>query len=68
MTVLDKDLTDRRKTSEVDVAALAAGSYGSLISRLCGQRLKFVPVVYHAAPPERLLGCEEPALSAFALA
>ena len=65
--LLDKDLADRRRTSEVDVSALVAGSYGSLIGRLCKQRLKHVPVAFHAAPPERLFDGHEQALPGFVL-
>lgn len=65
VTVLDKDLTDRKKTSEVDVSAPAAGSYGSLITRLCKQRLKHVPVAYHREPPKQLIDTTDAGLSAF---
>ena len=67
MAVLDKDLTDRKRTSELDVGALVASSYGSLIARLCKQRLKHVPVAFHAEPPEQLFAPGEAGLSAFVL-
>ncbi|PSC69895.1 nucleolar complex 4-like protein [Micractinium conductrix] len=53
-TVLDKDLRDRKKTSELDVSDLLASSYASLFAVEAGRRLKAVPTAFYRAPPERL--------------
>lgn len=54
--VLDKDLSDRAHTSEVDLDPLLAASYGSLISGEIARRLKAAPVAFYARPPARLFG------------
>lgn len=56
--VLDKDLTNRRKTSEVDVAPLLSASYSSLFAREVGRRLKAAPAAFYADPPAALFGAE----------
>lgn len=56
-TVLDKDLTDRKKTSEIDPAPLLTGSYSSIISIELGRRLKHVPVAFY---PRKLTGLMDP--------
>ena len=67
VTVLDKDLTDRKRTSELDITSHVAASYGSLVTRLCSQRLKYVPLKFHAQAPTQLLSPGDAALSAFVL-
>lgn len=54
---LDKDLTDRKKTSEIDPAPLLTGSYSSIISAELGRRLKQVPVAFY---PRKLTGLVDP--------
>jgi U3 small nucleolar RNA-associated protein 19 len=55
--VLDKDLTDRARTSEVDVDGVLGASYGSLMAEELERKLKTrVPVAAHAAPPTALFG------------
>ncbi len=41
-TVLDKDLSDRTKTSEVDISPLLIQSYSTLINQELERRLKQV--------------------------
>lgn len=58
--LLDKDLSDRRKTAEVDIAPLRAGSYASMASTELGRRLKRVPTAFYGRKLERLFepdGC-----------
>jgi U3 small nucleolar RNA-associated protein 19 len=52
--VLDKDLSDRAHTSEVDLDPLLATSYASLIASEAGRRLKAAPVAFYARPPAGL--------------
>lgn len=53
--VLDKDLSDRRRTAELDLAPLLGGSYASLASAELGRRAKRVPTAFYAQRPARLL-------------
>lgn len=55
--MLDKDLTDRKKTAEVDLAPLLTGSYASLVSAELARRLKQVPVAFY---PNKLTGLMDP--------
>lgn len=55
--VLDKDLTDRKKTAEVDLAPFLTGSYASLVSAELARRLKQVPVAFY---PSKLTGLMDP--------
>ena len=55
---LDKDLRDRKKTSEADDSQLLAGSYASLFAVEAGRRLKAVQTAFYRAPPEALFGGE----------
>jgi U3 small nucleolar RNA-associated protein 19 len=54
--VLDKDLSERAHTSEVDLDPLLAASYSSLIASEAGRRLKSAPVAFYARPPAALFG------------
>lgn len=38
--ILEKDLSDRRKTSEVDLGPLVGGSYGSLVEAELARKLR----------------------------
>ena len=67
VTVLDKDLTDRKRTSELDITSHVTASYGSLVTRLCSQRLKYVPLSFHTQAPTQLLSPADAALGAFVL-
>lgn len=53
-SVLDKDLSDRTKTSEVDISPLLIQSYSTLINQELERRLKQVPVAFYQDPPRRL--------------
>lgn len=61
-SILDKDLRDRKKTSEVDISELLAASYASMFAAETGRRLKAVPTAFYRTPPERLF--EGPAVAA----
>ena len=52
--VLDKDLTNRKATSEVDVGPLLTASYASMIEGELKRRLKQAPVAFWARPPKKL--------------
>lgn len=51
---LDKDLRDRKKTSELDVGELLGAAYASMFGAEAGRRLKAVPTAFYRAPPARL--------------
>lgn len=53
---LDEDLTDRRKTAEVDVGALVAISTAAMVDRELSRKIKQAPLRFHRDPPESLLG------------
>lgn len=50
--VLEKDLTQRSKSSEVDIDPLLAASYSSLMADELGRKLKAVPVAFYQAAAE----------------
>lgn len=54
VSILDKDLGDRKRTAEVDVSALLRSSYSEFIVLESGKRLKSVPVAFYSAPPSQL--------------
>lgn len=54
---LDKDLTDKKKTSEIDPAPLLTGSYSSIVSAELERRLKQVPIAFY---PRKLTGLMDP--------
>ena len=58
VTILDKDLADKRKTAEVDVAPLLTSSYSKLVSSELAKRLKRVPVAFYAQRPKQLFDAE----------
>jgi U3 small nucleolar RNA-associated protein 19 len=51
---LARDLGDRRRTAEGDVAAALAESYATLFGREAGRRLKAAPTAFFAAAPTAL--------------
>ncbi len=53
-SVLDKDLRDRKKTSEVDVGEALGAGYASMIVSEVSRRLKQVPTAFYRTPPEAL--------------
>jgi hypothetical protein len=65
-SVLDKDLSDRVRSSELDLAPLLPASYASLMAQELGRKLrKGVAVAFYASAPrglwdESLLGEEMP--------
>lgn len=54
MSILDKDLGDRKKTAEVDVGALLRSSYSECFAAETEKRLKSVPVAFFPTPPTQL--------------
>jgi hypothetical protein len=56
VTVLDKDLSDRVRTSEIDIEPLLTSSYSSLFAQEAERRLKSVALAFYAQPPSGVLG------------
>ncbi len=54
VSILDKDLGDRKRTAEVDVGALLRSSYSEFLTLETEKRLKSVPVAFYSAPPSQL--------------
>ena len=54
VTILDKDLGDRKRTAEVDVGALLRSSYSECFAAEAEKRLKSVPVAFYSSPPPQL--------------
>eukprot|EP00884_Botryococcus_braunii_P013080 jgi/Botrbrau1/21773/Bobra.0190s0001.2 len=62
-SLLEKDLTDRRKTAEVDCGGLLPSSYTSMVVGEARRRLKAVPTSYFKVLPTDLAaGCPVPHL------
>jgi hypothetical protein len=55
VAMLDRDLSDRKRTAEVDMAPLRGGSYASLVTAELARRLKRVPTAFYAQKLSRLL-------------
>lgn len=55
-TMLDKDLTKKRTTSEADISLPLAASYTSLFNEGVRKRAKTVPVEVYESPPKCLFG------------
>lgn len=54
-SVLDRDLSDRVRSSELDLAPLLPASYASLMAQELGRKLrKGVPVAFYASQPKGL--------------
>lgn len=53
-SVFDKDLSDRRKTAEVDMGSGLDASYASMFTREVERRLKQVPAAFYAESPQGL--------------
>lgn len=51
---LDKDLSDKRKTAEVDITELLDGSYAAMFRKEAGRRMKAVPTAFYREPPSKL--------------
>lgn len=52
-SILDKDLTDRIRTSELDIQPLLITSYWSLMAQELGKKLrKSVPVAFYKTLPQ----------------
>jgi U3 small nucleolar RNA-associated protein 19 len=47
VAVLDRDVTNRMQTADVDLGALAAASYASLFAEEAERRLKAVPLAFY---------------------
>lgn len=54
--ILDKDLTDRKKTSELDIGPYISGSYHQLAASELNKRIKQVSTAFYRAPPTKLFG------------
>ena len=54
--ILDKDLTDRKKTSELDIAPYIGGSYHQLAASELDRRIKRVSTAFYRTPPTKLFG------------
>jgi len=52
--LLEKDMTDRRKTAELNIGLFSKESYTSMIDAELKRRLKRVPVAFYASQPQRL--------------
>jgi len=58
VTILDKDLADRKKTAEVDIAPLLTSSYSEMSTGELAKRLKQVPVAFYAQKPQQLFDAD----------
>lgn len=52
--ILDKDLSDKKRTAEVDMQPLLGRSYGSRFATEASRRLKAVPTAHYTTPPRAL--------------
>jgi hypothetical protein len=52
--ILDKDLNDRRKTAELDIAPYVGGSYTGLLTVELNRRIKQVSTAFYPTPPKKL--------------
>lgn len=57
--LLEKDMTDRRKTGELNIELFSRESYTSMIEVELKKRLKRVPVAFFAKPPDRLFDASD---------
>lgn len=53
-TLLEKNLADKTKTSDMDIEPLAAAAITGLVTQENARRLKTVPVAFYATVPSRL--------------
>lgn len=67
VSLLDRDFSDPKKTSDVNVEQYAAGSYAAIIKQELDIRLKKAPIAFHAQPLISLFGMA-PLIAAFAFA
>ncbi len=51
---LEKDLSDRKKTAEVDVGDLSTSSYASMFESEAERRMKIVPTAFYQSAPHLL--------------
>lgn len=51
---LEKDLSDKKKTAELDISELIGGSYSNLVSNELSRRIKQVPVAFYQTAPKGL--------------
>ena len=52
--ILEKDLSDKKKTAELDIGELIGGSYSGLVSNELSRRIKQIPVAFYQTPPTGL--------------
>jgi len=52
--VMDKDLNDRKKTAELDIAPYVGGSYTGLLTVELNRRIKQVSTAFYPTPPTKL--------------
>ena len=60
VTLLDRDFSDPRKTSEVNVQQYAAGSYAAITKQELDIRLKKAPIAFHSEPLKGLFDTASP--------
>ena len=65
VSLLDRDFSDPKKTSDVNVEQYAAGSYAAIVKQELDIRLKRAPVAFYAQPLISLFGTAPP-IAAFA--
>ena len=51
---LEKDLSDRRKTAEIDIAEILTASYASMFNTEAERRIKGVPTAFYQRAPTKL--------------
>jgi U3 small nucleolar RNA-associated protein 19 len=68
VAVLERELGNRRKTQELDLALLCSSSYSTLFEEENGRRMKTVPLAFYEpqAEPTALFDFQEDELKAFA--
>ena len=59
VAVLDRDLTNPKKTAEVNIRDLATGSYTSLCKAELTRRIRQIPTAVYAQPPAGLFVAEQ---------
>ena len=59
VSLLERDLTERVKTKELDMGDLCAASYGTLIAEELDVRMKKVPLANHVEPFTSLFSTPE---------
>lgn len=58
-SILDKDLSNRRLTTEVDVDPVLGASYSSLLKQEAERRMKHVPLAFYKENPQKLFSADD---------